>query len=282
MESFIEMNNQIIIIMSGILSVILLVPAITANFLTLAAPNAFGQQIIFGSIDNGSGRSASDTTSSNNMTDYNNNNIVIVSTTTGTNDNNATPSINMNETVSRITVHDVMNSTYIVPKEVNENESERRISKAIRDRINDVIHTIVMNNATIISTATITNSFVNESTTINNHTRLLEIIPDQVEVVLAGIRAESQPTNPLIELHTDIDTVCSANNMTLAECDMNIRIMSLPSTVTTEEAPEMNMTTTTMTNATTADTNATAAPEEEREEEQQQQPPSPPAPQLVL
>ena len=85
MESFIEMNNQTIIIMSGILSVILLVPTITANFLTLAAPNAFGQQIISASIDNGSGRSASDTTSSNNMTDYyNNNNIVTVSTTTGT------------------------------------------------------------------------------------------------------------------------------------------------------------------------------------------------------
>jgi hypothetical protein len=188
----------------------------------------------------------------------------------------------MTETVPKITVHDVMNSTYIVPKEVNENESERRISKAIRDRINDVIHTIVMNNATIISTATITNSFVNESATINNPTRLLEIIPEQIRAALAGIRAVSQPTNPLIELHTDIDAVCSANNTTLAECEMNIRIMSLPSTITIEEAPETNMTTTTMTNATAPDTNTTAAPEEEREEEQQQQPPSPPTPQLVL
>jgi hypothetical protein len=217
------------------------------------------------------------------MTDYyNNNNIVTVSTTTGTNDNNATPSSNMNETVPRITVVDAINSTYIAPKEVNENESEKRISKAIRDRINDVIHTMVMNNATIISAATITNGFLDESTTINNHTRLLEVIPEQVRAALAGIRAVSQPTNPLIELHTDIDAVCSATNTTLAECDMNIRIMSLPSTITREEAPEMNMTTTTMTNATVADTNGTAAPEEEREEEQQQQPPSPPAPQLVL
>ena len=81
-----------------------------------------------------------------------------------------------------------------------------------------------MSNATIISTATITNSFVNESTTINNHTRLLEIIPDQVEVALARIRAVSQPANSLLELHTDIETVCSANNIALAECDMNIKI----------------------------------------------------------
>jgi hypothetical protein len=42
-DSFIGMNNQITII-SGILSVTLLLPTITAEFLTLAAPNAFGQQ----------------------------------------------------------------------------------------------------------------------------------------------------------------------------------------------------------------------------------------------
>ncbi|HEX2471591.1 MAG TPA: hypothetical protein VHJ59_02455 [Nitrososphaera sp.] len=208
------------------------------------------------------------------MTDYNNN-IVTVSTTTGTNDSSSAPSGNMTETIPMITVLDVINSTYIVPRDFDEDESERRISRAIRDRINDILHTVVMSNATIISTATITNGFVNESTTINNHTRLLESIPDQVEVALEGIRAVSQPTNPLIELHTDIDAVCSANNATLAECAMNIRIMSLPSTITTEEAPGMNMTTTTMTNATAADTNATAAPEEEGEEEQQQQTTSP-------
>ncbi len=39
-----EMNNQIII-MSGILSVTLLLPTITPEFLTLAASNAFGQQV---------------------------------------------------------------------------------------------------------------------------------------------------------------------------------------------------------------------------------------------
>ena len=76
----------------------------------------------------------------------------------------------------------------------------------------------------MISTATITNSFVDESTTINNHTRLLEIIRDQVEVALAGIRAVAQPANPLLEVYTDIETICRANNTSLADCNMTIRI----------------------------------------------------------
>jgi hypothetical protein len=216
------MNNQIIIIISGILSVTLLLPTVTAEFLNLATPNAFGQQVTFGSIDKGSGGSALDTTSSNNMTDYNN--IVPISSTTAPNDGSAPPISNVNQTIPMISVVDVINSTYTAPKEVDEDESERRISRAIRDRINDVSHTIVMSNATIISTATITNDFVNESTTINNFSRLLEIIPDEVEVALAGIRANSQPANPLLELHADIEMVCSANNTTLADCDMTIRL----------------------------------------------------------
>src|SRR5215204_5144111 len=150
------MNNQITII-SGILSVTLLLPTITAEFLTLAAPNAFGQQAVFDNIDKGSGGPALDITgNNNNVTDYN---IVAISTTTGTNNSSSAPSSNLTETIPMITIHDVINSTYIAPKEVDENESERRISRAIRDRVNDIFHTVVMNNATIISTARITNGF---------------------------------------------------------------------------------------------------------------------------
>ena len=219
------MNNQITII-SGILSVTLLLPTITAQFLTLAAPNAFGQQAVIDNIDKGSSGPALDITgndnSNNNMTDYN---IVAVSTTTGPNSSTSSVlSSNMTETIPMITVHDVINSTYTAPKEVDEDESERRISRAVRDRINDIFHTVVMSNATITSTARITNDFVDESTTINNYTRLLEIIPDQVEAALAGIRAMSQPANPLLELHTDIETVCIANNTSLADCSIDIRI----------------------------------------------------------
>jgi hypothetical protein len=224
-DSFIGMNNQITII-SAILSVTLLLPTITAQFLTLAAPNAFGQQDVIDNIDKGSSGPALDITgndnSNNNVTDYN---IVAVSTTTGTNSSTSSVlSSNMTETIPMITVHDVINSTYTAPKEVDEDESERRISRAVRDRINDIFHTVVMSNATIISTARITNDFVDESTTINNYTRLLEIIPDQVEAALTGIRAMSQPANPLLELHTDIETVCIANDTSLADCSIDIRI----------------------------------------------------------
>jgi len=219
------MNNQITII-SGILSVTLLLPTITAEFLTLAVPDAFGQQAVFDNIDKGSSGLALDITGNNNnsnnkVTDYN---IVAISTTTGTNNSSSAPSSNMTETIPIITVHDVINSTYIAPKEVDENESERRIGRAIRDRVNDIFHTVVMSNATIISTARITNDFLDESATINNYTRLLEVIPDQVGVALAGIRAISQPANPLLELHTDIETVCIANNTSLADCSIDIRM----------------------------------------------------------
>jgi hypothetical protein len=219
MKSFIEMNNQIIIII-GILSVALLLPSMPTEFHVLATPNPFGQQVMVGSIVNDYSSSASHTIN-NRMSE---NNIVAISTTTGTNGAMPTPSGNTNQTTPMISVVDVINSTYIVSTETDEDDSERRISRAIRDRINDISHTVVMSNATIISTATITNSFVNESTTLNNYTRLLEIIPDQVEVALAGIRAASQPANPMIEIHTDIETVCDANNTTLAECNINIRI----------------------------------------------------------
>src|SRR5829696_609982 len=221
------MNNQITNI-SGILSVTLLLPTITAEFLTLAAPNAFGQQAVFDNIDKGSGGPALDITGNNNSNNNNNNatdyNIVSISTTTGTNDSSSVPSSNMTETIPMITVHDVINSTYTAPKEVDEGDLERRISRAVRDRINDIFHTVVMSNATIISTARITNDFVDESTTINNYTRLLEIIPDQVEDALAGIRAISQPANPLLELRTDIETVCIAKNTSLADCSIDIRM----------------------------------------------------------
>lgn len=225
-DSFIGMNNQSIII-SGILSVTLLLSTINAQFLTLAAaPNAFGQLAVIDNIDKGSSGPALDRTgndnSNNNVTDYN---IVAISTTTGINRSSSPVlSSNMTETIPMIKVHDVINSTYTAPKEVDEDESERRISRAVRDRINDIFHTVVMSNATITTTARITNDFVDESTTINNYTRLLEIIPDQVEPALAGIRAMSQPANPLLELHTDIETVCIANNTSLADCSIDIRI----------------------------------------------------------
>ena len=216
------MNNQIIIIIiSGILSATIFLPTTTAEHQTLAAQNGFGQQLMFDNIDKDSSSSALDIPN-NNMTD---DNIVAISTTTGTNASSDAASSNTTGTTPVITVLDVINSTYVTPKEIDEGESERRIGRAVRDRVNDILHTVVMSNATIISTATVTNDFVDESTSTNNNTRLLEeIIPDQVETALESIRAISQPANPMLELHTDIETVCIANNASLADCDINIRI----------------------------------------------------------
>jgi hypothetical protein len=92
-DSFIEMSNQAILI-SGILSVTSLLPTIAAEFLTLASPNAFGQQVMFDSIDRDNSSSASDTTNNDNMTDHD---IVVISTTTGTNESSAASFSNMNQ-----------------------------------------------------------------------------------------------------------------------------------------------------------------------------------------
>ena len=206
-------------LVSIILSVAMFVPTnITSGFQTSVA-NASAQFMI-DTANEGNSSAALDTedndtsTSDINMTD---DNIVAISTITATSNSSAAPSNNTIRTSPTITVKDVVNSTYVASKDDDEDSSERRIVRAIRDRINDLLHTVVSTNATIISTATITNDFLNESTTINNYTRLLEIIPDQVEAALAGIRAISQPANPLLELNTDIETVCIANNTSLAD-----------------------------------------------------------------
>ncbi len=215
------MNGKTII-MSGIVLIALILPTMTTDFLTLPTPNAFGQQVVPNTINKGGDSFASNTASNKSITDYN---LVTASTVIGTNDNNTVPIASMNQTIPKISVLDMINSTYIAASnELDEDESDRRIIRAIRDRINDILHTVVMSNATIISTISITNSFVNSSTTINNQTRLLEAISDQVEAALAGIRAKAQAASPSIEIHTDIDAVCKADDTALADCNMNIRI----------------------------------------------------------
>jgi hypothetical protein len=180
-------------IIIGILSVTILLPVITTEFLTLAPTNAFGQQLTF-------------------------------DTETGTNESTAAPSNNITEPIPMITVVDVINSTYIVPKEID-SETEGRIERAVRDKINDVLHTIVIPNATIISSPTVTNDFVSESITVNNNvSRFLEVLPDQIEIALERIRSISQPANPMLELHADFESVCIVNSTSLADCDINIRI----------------------------------------------------------
>jgi hypothetical protein len=217
-------------LLSIILSVAMFLPTnITSGFQTSVA-NASGQFMIdaanegntsaaLGTEDNATN------TSDNNMTD---DNIVAISTVTVTTNSSAAPSNTTVRTSPTITVKDVVNSTYIASKDDDESSSERRIVRAIKDRIDDLLHTVVSTNATIISTATITNDFVREVTIINNTTRLLEeVLPAQLGVALDRIRALgsiSQTANSTLELHTDVEMMCIANSTSLANCDVNMRI----------------------------------------------------------
>jgi peptidoglycan hydrolase CwlO-like protein len=153
---------------------------------------------------------------------------VAISTVTVTTNSSATASNTTIRTSPTITVKDVVNSTYIASKDDDESSSERRMVRAIRDRINDLLHTVVSTNATITSTTTITNDFVREVTIINNNTRLLEeVLPAQLGVALDRIRAlgsVSQTANSTLELHTDVEMMCIANSTSLANCDVNMRI----------------------------------------------------------
>jgi hypothetical protein len=182
-----EMNNQIIII--TILWVTILLPTIPTEFFTLAAPNAFGQSFMF-----------------------------------DTNDNGAAPSSNMTETIPRITLVDIINSTYTAPADIDDDELDRFILRSVSDRIDDVLHTLVSGNATIVPTATITNDILDQINTTNNTSVFDNILRSHVTLAFERIRATSQPANSLLELRTDIETVCIANSTSLAECDINIRI----------------------------------------------------------
>jgi hypothetical protein len=214
------MNYQIIFI-TTILSITLILSTISAEFVTLTPRNVFGQSLMSNNFDAESSGSPIMNLSNNGMTD---DNIVEISTTTNTNSSSPTPSSNLTGTTPKVTVIDAINSTYAAPKGLDEDESERRIARGLRDRVNDVLHTIVASNATVITASTITNDFANETTATNNSTRLLEVIPDQVHTAFERIKALSQTTNPLLELHSDIHTICISNDTSLADCNVNIRI----------------------------------------------------------
>src|SRR5918997_841050 len=105
MKSFIEMNNQIIIII-GILSVALLLPSMSTEIQVLATPNPFGPQVMVGNIANDYSSSASHTVN-NRMSE---NNIVAISTTTDANGGApSTSSGNTNQTTTMISVVDAIN-----------------------------------------------------------------------------------------------------------------------------------------------------------------------------
>lgn len=216
----IEMVFQIITIV-GILSGTLLLSTLPIGLLALAEPSPFDQQVIMLGSDARHYKGYAPFITGSKITDYN---IGHISTTSGFSDAIATPSRNTTQAIPAISVVDLVNSTFTAPKTIDEEDSDRRIGRAIRDRVNDIAHTMLRSNATIISDATITNSYHNESTNTNNFTRFLEIIPDNVSGALEEIREISPPSQPDIEIHSDIEISCIPSSESLGECDINVRI----------------------------------------------------------
>ena len=209
------MKNRIIVVI--VTFVTTLVFAAIAGLSILAAPGASGQLI----LDDTAGENSSalnGTTANSNATEDDG---VATTTTTGANDSSVSLG-NITGTTSTITVHDTINSTYTFSKE--DEDASDRIDRVIREWFNDLLHTVARNNATIISTSTITNELLDESTTVNNSTRLFEVLETQIDLALDRIRAASQPSNSTLELHTDIEMVCINNDTSFADCVINMNI----------------------------------------------------------
>jgi hypothetical protein len=171
-------------------------------------------------IDNVINSDAALDLTNNNMADHN----IVPISTLGTFDISTTPSSNMTETIPRIRLVDIINSTYTAPADIDDEELDRFIRRSVGDRIDDVLHTVVSSNATIVPTATIRNNILNQISTTNDTNVFTESLEGHLVLALERIRTISQPANDLLELHTDIEAVCIANNTSLAECDINIII----------------------------------------------------------
>jgi hypothetical protein len=152
----------------------------------LGITNPFSQFTV-GSTNNGNSSTASNMINNNNS-DYNTTDKNPASDRTTIATINSSTASSNKTTESTITIRDVVNSTYLASKGNVQEGSERKIVKAVRDRITNLLHTAVRHNATIISTATIINEVTNESNTINNNNTRFEILDDQAQSALANIR----------------------------------------------------------------------------------------------
>jgi hypothetical protein len=131
------MKNQIaIMIMSMVLSVAVFVSATSSGSVNSVPQKAFGQSTV-DSTNEGNTNTTSNTRNNNNNRGYSttDKNIVAVTSAIATNNSGITPSNNATETIPTITVHDVLNSTYLASKGNDPDGSERRVNRAIRDRV---------------------------------------------------------------------------------------------------------------------------------------------------
>ena len=144
------------------------------------------------------------------------------SPTSSTGINNAPGSIPQTQT-STITIHDKINSTFTVSKD--DPNATRIITRALRDRLDDLVHTVALKNATItISDAKITNGLTNETIILSNN---ITSINSSVRRLANNVLDETTPTaaSSAVQLNLITDMTCMNNNdRSSANCSIHLVI----------------------------------------------------------
>jgi hypothetical protein len=136
--------------------------------------------------------------------------------------NNAPGSIPQTQT-SAITIHDKINSTFTVSKD--DPNATRILTRALRDRVNDLVHTVALRNATItISDAKITNGLTNETIILsNNITSINSSVRRLANNILGG--TTSTTGSSAVQLNLITEMTCMNNiNRTSANCSIHLII----------------------------------------------------------
>ena len=145
--------------------------------------------------------------------------------TTSANSDTSVAGSNISQTgTSTITIHDKINSTYAVSK--NDVNGTSILTRAIRDRVSDITHTVALNNATVtVSSAKITNGLTNVSTVTsnNNITTVRSDIRRLANDILDTVQAT--PGSSLVELNVISDITCVSNtDRSFADCNIDVTI----------------------------------------------------------
>ena len=147
----------------------------------------------------------------------------------GVNQNNATSSTGINNApgsipqtqTSTITIHDKINSTFTISKD--DPNATRILTRALRDRIDDLVHTVALRNATItISDAKITNGLTNETIILSNN---ITSINSSVRRLANNVLDEMTPTtgSSAVQLSVVTDLTCRNNNdRSSANCSIHL------------------------------------------------------------
>ncbi|HZC88943.1 MAG TPA: hypothetical protein VE199_04925 [Nitrososphaera sp.] len=136
--------------------------------------------------------------------------------------NNAPGSIPQTQT-SAVTIHDKINSTFTVSKD--DPNATRILTRALRDRVDDLVHTVALRNATItISDAKITNGLTNETIILsNNITSINSSVRRLANNILGG--TTSTTGSSAVQLNLITEMTCMNNiNRSSANCSIHLII----------------------------------------------------------